>query len=306
MKRILLIVTALEACVVAGAPASALAAPPPNTAEASKHFDRGLTLVDEEDWTGALVEFERAYDLDPNYRVLFDIGQCRYQVHDYAGALRAFQRYLADGGEAVPAERRSKVLADVEVLIGAEVRLDDAVVGTTPLVAPLLVSAGLHRITLHPTDGGSTVTREIALTGEEHAEITLDSVPPPPTVRGIAVPNPAAPPPAVAPSLLPAWIAFGVGAAGAAAGAYFGVAAMADKSQLDAQCAGKVCPASSQAILSRAQREAVGATVGVAVGAAGVVTGGIVLVISRSGRPSHRPAMGLLVSPGMLGGTWSF
>jgi len=319
MKRFVLIATVLQASLLAGAPALAAAPLPPNAAEASKHFERGLTLVDDEDWSSALVEFQRAYDLDPNFRVLFDIGQCRYQLHDYPDALHAFQRYLSDGGDAVPPDRRSKVQADVELLkgrvatvrisstaAGAQVSVDDAVVGTTPLADALLVSAGVHRIVLRPP-GGPEVTREVTVAGEEHADVALDPVPTPAPVAGVASVADATPPaPAGDPSLVPAWVALGVGVAGAAAGTYFGVAAIDDKNRLEAQCAGKVCALSSQSLLSRAHGEALGSTIGVAVGAAGLVTGGLYIVFTRSKHNPQKPAMGLVVGPGTLAGKWSF
>src|SRR5262245_13784997 len=42
--------------------------------EAAERFDRGLTLFNEGDNTGALSEFKRAYELVPNQAVLLNIG----------------------------------------------------------------------------------------------------------------------------------------------------------------------------------------------------------------------------------------
>jgi len=56
---------------------SAVAQTPPTPAmktEASSRFDRGLSLFNEGDNTGALAEFKRAYELIPHPRVLFNIG----------------------------------------------------------------------------------------------------------------------------------------------------------------------------------------------------------------------------------------
>jgi hypothetical protein len=43
--------------------------------DAEAHFHRNVDLYKDSDYGGALVEFQRAYDLAPNYRVLFNLGQ---------------------------------------------------------------------------------------------------------------------------------------------------------------------------------------------------------------------------------------
>jgi tetratricopeptide (TPR) repeat protein len=106
-----------------GAPPAPSAAPesavvpdaPPTTAidetkeEARMHFRRGVDLFQEGAHRAALVEFERAYQVAPDFRVLYNIAQAKYQVHDYLGATQMFERYLHEGGNAVPAARRNVV-----------------------------------------------------------------------------------------------------------------------------------------------------------------------------------------------------
>jgi hypothetical protein len=322
MRRLALLAVVIHAWGIAWVPIPAMAANPPDAASASKHFERGVALVDDEDWPGALVEFERAYAIDPNYRVLFDIAQCRYQLHDYVAALQAFQRYLSEGQDAVPADRKSKVEGDIAILkgrvaslrvssaiSGAEVSIDDAVVGTTPLVAPVLVSAGLHRIVLRLA-GGATVSRDVALAGEENAEVVLDPVAPPTApsrVDSAFISVPAAGGRRAEASLLPGWIAFGAGAVGLGVGAYFGVEAIDGKRQLDTQCDGKSCPPSAQSLLIRSQRDALISTVGLAAGAVFAAGGAAYVVIARGGHSPHAsPSVGFLVGPGLVGAAGTF
>jgi hypothetical protein len=309
------------ACAAAFASTAALATPPPNGAEAFKHFDRGVKLAEEEDWASALLEFERAYDLDPDYRALFDIGQCHYQLHDYPAALSAFQRYLAEGKEAIAADRRAKVEADIKVLkgrvatlhvssgvAGAEVLVDDVVVGTTPLAAPTVVSAGRHEIVLH-REGAADVSREITIASEETAEITLDPIVPeavakavPSTVgNGVLVAfNPA-------PSTLPAWLLFGAATASLGVGAYFGVTAIHGKNDLDRECAGKACPPSAQALISSSQLDGILSTVCTAVGAAAAVGGIAYVAIGIGGRKrDHGAATAFVIGPGWVAGKGNF
>src|SRR6266478_2010920 len=68
------------------------------TDEAKTHFKNGADLYDENNFRGALVEFQRAYELAPSYRILFNIGQVEMELQDYAGALTAYARYLREGG----------------------------------------------------------------------------------------------------------------------------------------------------------------------------------------------------------------
>jgi len=129
--------------------------------EAGDHFRRGVGLYKERDFVAALVEFRRAYELAPNYRVLYDIGQSLFQLQRYADAIPAFEQYLAQGGNQISPVRRQSVEADLKTLRsrvghldvqvnldGAEIRVDDQTVGTSPLAKPVLVSVGHRRITV--------------------------------------------------------------------------------------------------------------------------------------------------------------
>ncbi|MBV9946426.1 MAG: tetratricopeptide repeat protein, partial [Myxococcales bacterium] len=58
----------------AGATGATSAAAAQASEDASVHFKRGLQLFDEGDYTLALVEFNRAYQLAPNYRALYNIA----------------------------------------------------------------------------------------------------------------------------------------------------------------------------------------------------------------------------------------
>jgi hypothetical protein len=125
--------------------------------EAAKHFSRGVSLYGEADYRAALVEFERAYELAPNPAVLYNIGQTHFQLQSYAAALLTFERYLAEAPAG--ARHRADVEQAVETLRarvgklaiattppGAEILIDDEVVGTTPLPQPVLVSIGRRRV----------------------------------------------------------------------------------------------------------------------------------------------------------------
>ncbi len=123
-------------------------------------FKRGFELFEEGNYQAALVEFKQAYKMSPNYKMLYNIGLVSKQLNDYAGALDAFTRYLNDGGTAVLVSRRVEVNQEIQKLRnrvsqvsvkvdkpGAEISVDGASVGTSPLPAPLTLNIGKIRVT---------------------------------------------------------------------------------------------------------------------------------------------------------------
>ena len=55
--------------------------------EASQRFRSGVRFYKDHDFAAALVEFKQAYDLVPNYIVLYNLGQTARELKDYAAAL---------------------------------------------------------------------------------------------------------------------------------------------------------------------------------------------------------------------------
>lgn len=210
--------TGLLLAALLAAPRSALAAP--DDGGADQHFRSGVQLYKENDFAAALVEFQRAYDVDPKYQVLFNIAETHYRLQDYAGALKAFQRYLDDGGKQIATKRRRDVEAEIVTLSqrvatvtittsepGAVVTIDDLNVGTTPL-EPLVVSAGRRRITAVVT-GRTPATKTVDIAGGDKQVIALD-IPAAPVVREIKEPAPPPPPPAEGPSVVPMVVGWSV------------------------------------------------------------------------------------------------
>jgi hypothetical protein len=73
------------------------------------HYERGLDLVQKQDYQGALREFTAAYDISPHFAVLYNIGQCQVRLGRLPEAVDALSRYLGDGRYLVPADRRRQV-----------------------------------------------------------------------------------------------------------------------------------------------------------------------------------------------------
>jgi tetratricopeptide (TPR) repeat protein len=168
---------------------------------ASAHFRRGVELFQEEAYRASLAEFQRAYDISPDYRLLYNIAQAKIEIHDYLGAAESYERYLSGGGDQVPAERRAEVeqalaalrerVASVEIAVsrpGAEVFIDDVKIGTSPLIGSVRVNVGGHRI-MARTDYGSTDTEVIDVAGGDRVKVTLELAAPVSAQRQAAAPE---------------------------------------------------------------------------------------------------------------------
>ena len=154
--------------------------------EAMQRFQRAVELYEEQDYAAALIEFRKAYELAPSYKLLYKVGQVSYKLRDYAGALKAFEKYLLEGGDQIDAARRSEVQEEINLLkaqtgrveitanvFGAQVTIDDVVIGTTPLDGPLLVSVGKRKITV-TAEGRQTVTQAVTIAGQELRKLNFE------------------------------------------------------------------------------------------------------------------------------------
>ena len=186
--------------------------------EARKHYDRAIELVDDGQLEGAIVEFQRSYDLTHHFAVLYNIGQVFVSLARPVEAVDAYERYLTDGGKKIPAARRAEVeqeiarqrarIATLEIRglpEGAMVRLDGREIGKAPITAPVRVGVGTHAIAAS-AEGYDPAEAEVTVAGEDKRVVELALVkhmvetPPPPAVAPLV----ETPPPPVAPVTPPA------------------------------------------------------------------------------------------------------
>jgi hypothetical protein len=150
---------------------------PSDVSEARQRFQRGVDLYKEGSFDAALAEFNKAYELAPNYRVLYNLAQVQTERHDYVSALRDFEKYLQQGGVEVTADRRDQVTREITALKGrvaqitvqadvdgAELLVDGISAGTLPLGDPVLVSAGVRQLQVRKP-GYETSTRTETIAG---------------------------------------------------------------------------------------------------------------------------------------------
>lgn len=274
-----------------------------DTVEAGKRFNAGVALYSETDYRAALVEFRRAYDIAPNPAVLYNIGQTQYQLQDYASAYLTLTRYLAESGAA--AEHKEEVSKTLQTLAnrigkidvttnvpGAEVRIDDEIVGKTPLSAPVLVSVGRRKV-------------EVTMAGREPQSRIIDVAAGDTVRQEIVLQEPTRDKPLpIGPSeksegkskLVPTlWVTTGVLAVAAIA---TGVVAYRASNRLD-DLRGQF-PVDREDLKDQADKVKLYSRLGDGLGVAALAVGGIALTVTILNRPTKETSMKVGVMPGGL------
>ncbi|MFO0613545.1 MAG: PEGA domain-containing protein [Polyangiaceae bacterium] len=311
---------------------TALAQPAEQTKEdeAYEHFKRGVAFYKDADFTAALVEFKRAYEIAPSYRVLYNLGQTSRELRDYATALTSFDQYLtesaADPGldekergkrekaEAYVKELRPKVaIVTIEVNVaGAEVLVDDIPIGESPLKKPVFMNAGRRKVTVSKS-GFNPNQRFVDVGGTDEKTVKIELL----AVGGPSGPNPKGPPTKPPePGLSPVPFVFlGLTGATGIATAILGARALSLHSDYETEL-GKF-PGNPEAIESARSGSkdfALGADIlgGVTIASAAVTVILFVALNQSSGEEEKKdekpaePKVGISLSPGFMGLSGSF
>jgi hypothetical protein len=182
--------------------------PDPSRAEARRadapggpgaHYGAGYRLAEAGDYEGAAREFEMAYRLEPNPRVLFNLGQAYAAAGQPVAAYDAFAQYLrlvpldAEREEAVQqamriAEGRTGWLWVEVAPAGASIEIDGQVVGHSPLASALRLKTGPHALVLR-ADGVQTEARNIAIDPDTdlRVDVRLEPLPEAPSPGFVVV-----------------------------------------------------------------------------------------------------------------------
>ena len=259
--------------------------------EARAAFKAAVEKFDAGDHEAAVALFREAYALNPSWKLQYNIGQCEAALKRHGEALEAFEQYLSQGGDEVPAERREEVLAEVtrlrqmsgsiEILApeGALVLVGGTERGRAPLPGRIRVAAGVDHAVRIELDGAVLLERAVRVGGEE--DLVLDANP--------RAPEPK-PPVAVADGgtavrnrkiRTAGWVAVGVGAAALVGGAVTGGLALAADKPIQDACPGGDCPASQRDEVDRRDALALSTDVLIGAGAAIAVTGAVLLIVFR-------------------------
>jgi hypothetical protein len=231
--------------------------------EARTHYARGVKLYGEGLFSAALVELDRANKLAPSYKILYSIALVQLPLSDFAGAKDSFERYLAGGGDEVPAARRAEVQGRLAELAGrialvdltvteadAIVLVDDIAIGKAPLGRSIALNPGFHKIAASKPGftgeakqlgcaGGDKLQIEIRLTAVAPVVVPVPvPIAPMPTLAPVVkepvpvLPLPAAEPPS---GSSPPWIGWTVTGVFAAGAVVTGIAALGQSSKLTSE-----------------------------------------------------------------------
>jgi hypothetical protein len=153
--------------------------------KAAVRFQQAVELYREGSYEGALAEFRKAYQISPSYRVLYNIAQTQYELHDFVGAYKSLMQYMTEGGSEIHADRRFQVdemfaklgerMANLEISVNvgdADIRVDDVSIGVSPLPGPISVNVGAHKVSALKV-GSPEAIRVLTVAGKERVKVEL-------------------------------------------------------------------------------------------------------------------------------------
>jgi len=121
-------------------------------------YESGKLLFGVGDYAAALIKFNGAYDASKDVRLLWNVATCESKLHHYARAVGLVRQYLKEGSAGLSDQDRADAEQTVRVLepltstlrvtvneAGAEIAIDDQVIGPSPL-DPQLVDIGVHKV----------------------------------------------------------------------------------------------------------------------------------------------------------------
>ena len=129
------------------------------TGDAKADYDSGKLLFQDGDNAGANVKFRSAYEKSKEPRLLWNIAATEKNLRHYSKALKLVRQYLNEGGDKLTDSDKTEANELIKVMEpftaklkldvnepGAEVYVDDELVGTTPLSEPVVVDIGTRKI----------------------------------------------------------------------------------------------------------------------------------------------------------------
>lgn len=291
-------------------PALAGAEPSPSDRETARVLaDKGAELFDAGKYEDAIDYFKKADGLVHAPTFVLMIAQSNAKLGRLKEARNHYQKVLdwpltkqapprfAEAQKTARAEvdDLNRRIPTVELKLtaeasasteGAQVEIDGEAV--SDISAPIPLDPGEHTISVQPKSG-APIKKTITLSEStgEHLEFTITASTKPGTDAQKG-------------SLLPAIIAFGVGAAGFGVGGVTGIMALSQIGDIKDQCTGNVCPKSLEGDANSAGTLADISTVGFIVGGVGAAAGIVLLVLRPGGGSAPENSSAKLRSPGFF------
>jgi hypothetical protein len=180
--------------------------------QAQALLSAGAALYEAGDYAGALDRFTAAYAQYPSPKLWLNIGQAQRDLGRPLQALEAFERFVAEAGNARPEDlvEAHRAVAELQAQLGrvvvdckpsgADVIVDGRAIGRMPLARPLWVTPGAHEVTVKRRNYfPATFTVEVT-PGEARrlsfrlraVEVSVASLPAPAPALRLESPGPAA------------------------------------------------------------------------------------------------------------------
>jgi hypothetical protein len=179
----LLFATLVSLCLWLGA--TTVSAQDADRQQARAEFDRGVSLYAAENYQGALEAFQEAFRLSPHPTVRVNMANCYDHLSKPIEAIFHFERYLSESGRSAAAAQRREVEAALRALRarvgevnlrvspdGATVIIDDGDSRRAPILEPVRLAAGTHRIETRLA-GFRTDRRSVDVTGGGTTDVQI-------------------------------------------------------------------------------------------------------------------------------------
>jgi tetratricopeptide (TPR) repeat protein len=155
--------------------------------QAKEHFARGSHLFENGDNAGALAEFEKAHQLVPNKRVVYNIAMVYAAMGKPVEALQFLDEVLSDPGPLSPEqlarardakEEQTRRIGEINVKVNvpADIEVDGEHMRDASSEAPIRVAAGGH-VVAAIAPGYLPVRQSVAVAGQAHVEMALELQP---------------------------------------------------------------------------------------------------------------------------------
>ncbi|MFO8073890.1 MAG: PEGA domain-containing protein [Polyangia bacterium] len=270
------------------------AAQDPREDEARVEFERGESLLDSGEVEKAAEALDKAYEILPDFKYLWLIGQVQMELGNKWRALQAYERYLADGGKRIPVSRAAKAGRRIERLRsqvgsiridcqveGATVFVDGSKRGTTPLSEPLPADAGMRQLKVERD--GDLLHREVVRVGAgQEVSVAVD----PETIVEAEGDDDGK-----GQRRIWTWVAFGVGGAALVSGGVLGGVVLSRSKDLKNECDDDICPESRWSDLEKTRSLATATDVLLGVGAAALVAGTVLFFVEPGSEDEQQVAV---------------
>jgi hypothetical protein len=282
---------------------------------ARKQFQEGMALSAANNCSAALTKYRAVANVKMTAQVAFNIAECEERLGKLVSALGNYRLAASQAqGDPKAKDVASRVADRIDALDAriprltikrgtgadiASIELDGSELGAAQLSAATPVDPGSHTVVAKV--GDKVYAQDTVVLAEKETktfEVKI-TVPVAKIEQPVIVdpdPQPELPPPPPAKSKVPGAVALGVGGVGVILGVTFVVIRGGALSDLDKQCGGDTtCPPSAQTTADKGRLFTGLAEGAFVLGAAGLVTG--IVLLATSGPPKPKPSSAFVGAP---------